>query len=136
MELTADTRLGGTVDGSYSATVVATGGGRTVRTPAAVDRESESYDVTFKTLGRDGAPSTAWHADLKGYRESAAGLRFFPDLSSGSTTTVRLPRGTYSLAADLLADPAAPAKCRSDQQSGAVGDRSHDGHLDARPPGP
>ncbi|MEV7845172.1 S8 family peptidase [Streptomyces cyaneofuscatus] len=110
VELTADTRLGGTVDGSYSATVVATGGGRTVRTPAAVDRESESYDVTFKTLGRDGAPSTAWHADLKGYRESAAGLRFFPDLSSGSTTTVRLPRGTYSLAADLLADPAAPGK--------------------------
>ncbi|MFJ3436633.1 S8 family peptidase [Streptomyces cyaneofuscatus] len=110
VDLTADTRLGGTVDGSYSATVVATGGGQTVRTPAAVDRESESYDVTFKTLGRDGAPSTAWHADLKGYRESATGLRFFPDLSSGSTTTVRLPRGTYSLAADLLADPAAPGK--------------------------
>ncbi|MGW1202351.1 S8 family peptidase [Streptomyces cyaneofuscatus] len=110
VDLTADTRLGGTVDGSYSATVVATGGGQTVRTAAAVDRESESYDVTFKTLGRDGAPSTAWHADLKGYRESATGLRFFPDLSSGSTTTVRLPRGTYSLAADLLADPAAPGK--------------------------
>ncbi|MFD7216651.1 S8 family serine peptidase [Streptomyces cyaneofuscatus] len=110
VDLTADTRLGGTVDGSYSATVVATGGGQSVRTPAAVDRESESYDVTFKTLGRDGAPSTAWHADLKGYRESATGLRFFPDLSSGSTTTVRLPRGTYSLAADLLADPAAPGK--------------------------
>ncbi|MFC9032012.1 S8 family peptidase [Streptomyces arboris] len=107
--LTADTRLGGTVDGSYSATVVATGGGQTVRTPAAVDRESESYDVTFKTLGRGGAPSTAWQADLKGYQDSATGLRFFPDLSSGSTT-VRLPRGTYSLSADLLVDPAAPGK--------------------------
>ncbi|MEU4265487.1 S8 family peptidase [Streptomyces argenteolus] len=109
VDLTADTRLGGTVDGSYSATVVASGGGQTVRTAAAVERESESYDVTFKTIGRDGASSTTWQADLKGYRESAAGLRFFPDLSSGSTT-VRLPRGTYSLAADMLVDPAAPHK--------------------------
>ncbi|MFJ3476845.1 MULTISPECIES: S8 family peptidase [Streptomyces] len=109
VNLTADTRLGGTVDGSYSATVVASGDGVSVRTPAAVERESESYDVTFRTLGRDGAPSTAWQADLKGYRESASGLRFFPDLSSG-TTTVRLPRGTYSLAADMLVDPADPRK--------------------------
>ncbi|MEU1215390.1 S8 family serine peptidase [Streptomyces sp. NPDC005791] len=109
VDLTADTRLGGTVDGSYSATVVASGGGRTVRTPAAVERESESYDVTFKAVGRDGAAGTDWQADLKGYGGSAAGKRFFPDLSSGSAT-VRLPRGTYSLAADMLADPAAPGK--------------------------
>lgn len=109
VDLTADTRLGGTVDGSYSATVVASGGGQTVRTAAAAERESESYDVTFKTIGRDGEPSTGWQADLKGYRESAAGRRFFPDLSSGSTT-VRLPRGTYSLAANMLVDPAAPHK--------------------------
>ncbi len=107
--LTADTRLGGTVDGSYSATIVASQGGRTVRTPAAVEREGESYDVTFKTIGRDGAAGTNWQADLKGYQESAAGRRFFPDLSSGSAT-VRLPRGTYSLSADMLVDPADPAK--------------------------
>ncbi|MFH8797211.1 S8 family peptidase [Streptomyces sp. NPDC017941] len=107
--LTADTRLGGAVDGAYSATVVASGEGQRVRTPAAVDRESESYDVTFRTVGRDGGNATGWHADLKGYRDSAAGQRFFPDLSSG-TTKVRLPRGTYSLAADMLVDPAAPKK--------------------------
>ncbi|RPK72036.1 Subtilisin NAT precursor [Streptomyces sp. ADI97-07] len=93
VDLTADTRLGGTVDGSYSTTVVASGDGQTVRTAAAVERESESYDVTFKTVGRDGAASTTWQADLKGYRGSAAGQRFFPDLSSG-TTTVRLPPRT------------------------------------------
>ncbi|WP_307671278.1 S8 family serine peptidase [Streptomyces sp. V2I9] len=107
--LTADTRLGGTVDGSYAVTVVATGGGLAVRTPAAVERESESYDVTFKTFDRDGAVGSNWQADLKGYRDSASGLRFLPDLSSG-TATVRLPRGTYSLAADMLVDPAAPKK--------------------------
>lgn len=109
VDLTADTRLGGTVDGSYSATVVATGGGQTVRTAAAVDREAETYEVTFKATGRDGAPSTGWQADLKGHTGIASGLRFFPDLSSGSTT-VRLPRGTYNLSADMLVDPAAPEK--------------------------
>ncbi|MYQ86310.1 MULTISPECIES: S8 family peptidase [unclassified Streptomyces] len=109
VDLTADTRLGGTVDGSYSVTVVASGGGRSVRTAASVEREAESYDVTFNTVGRDGAASTNWQADLKGYDGSATGRRFFPDLSSGSTT-VRLPRGTYSLAADMLVDPAAPGK--------------------------
>ncbi|MDX3342504.1 S8 family serine peptidase [Streptomyces sp. ME02-6979.5a] len=109
VDLTADTRLGGTVDGSYSATVVASGGGQSVRTAAAVEREPESYDVTFTATGRDGAPSTGWQADLKGHGGSASGLRFFPDLSSGSAT-VRLPRGTYNLSADLLVDPAAPGK--------------------------
>ncbi|WP_097867080.1 S8 family peptidase [Streptomyces sp. rh34] len=109
VDLTADTRLGGTVDGSYSATVVASGGGQTVRTAAAVEREAESYEVTFKATGRDGAPSTGWQADLKGYLGHASGLRFFPDLSSGSAT-VRLPRGTYNLSADMLVDPAAPGK--------------------------
>lgn len=109
VDLTADTRLGGTVDGSYSATVVASGGGQSVRTAAAVENEPESYEVTFNTTGRDGAPSTGWQADLKGHGGSASGLRFFPDLSSGSAT-VRLPRGTYNLSADLLADPAAPGK--------------------------
>ncbi len=109
VDLTADTRLGATADGSYATTVVASGAGQNVRTPAAVEREAESYDVTFKTLGRDGAPSTSWQADLKGYEGLAAGRRTFPDLSSG-TATVRLARGTYNLSADMLVDPAAPSK--------------------------
>ncbi|MCY0951503.1 S8 family serine peptidase [Streptomyces sp. H27-S2] len=109
VDLTADTRLGAAVDGSYATTVVASGGGQSVRTAAAVEREVESYDVTFKTLGRDGAPSTSWQADLKGYEGLATGRRSFPDLSSGSGT-VRLPRGTYNLSADMLVDPTAPRK--------------------------
>lgn len=109
VDLTADTRLGATVDGSYSTTVVASGGGQTVRTAAAVEREGESYDVTFKALGRDGATSTDWQADLKGYAGAATGRRALPDLSTGSAT-VRLPRGTYNLSANLLVDPAAPRK--------------------------
>ncbi|GLF99591.1 S8 family peptidase [Streptomyces yaizuensis] len=109
VDLTADTRLGGAVDGAYSVTVVASGGGQTVRTPATVDREVESYDVTFDTVGRADAPAASWGADLRGYQGLADGLHFLPDLSSGSAT-VRLPRGTYNLQADMQADPANPQK--------------------------
>ncbi|MFJ8229219.1 S8 family peptidase [Streptomyces sp. NPDC094448] len=107
VDLTADTTLGGTVNGSYSATVVASGGGQTVRTPAAVDRESESYNVTLKGIGRDGATSGAWQAELVNL--AAEEHAFAPDLSSGSAV-LRLPRGTYALSADAYADPADPGK--------------------------
>ncbi|MBD0844792.1 S8 family peptidase, partial [Streptomyces sp. TRM68416] len=46
VDLTVNTKLGGTIDGAYSAYVTATGNGQTVRTAAAVDREVESYDLT------------------------------------------------------------------------------------------
>ncbi|QDY79013.1 S8 family peptidase [Streptomyces qinzhouensis] len=109
VDLTADTTLGGTVNGSYSTTVVASGGGRTVRTPATVDREIESYSVTFKGIGRDGASSGAWQAEIEGLTELAGGYWNAPDLSSGSTT-LRLPRGTYAFSADAYVDPADPGK--------------------------
>ncbi|MFJ9428391.1 S8 family peptidase [Streptomyces sp. NPDC101490] len=109
VDLTADTRIGGAVDGSYSATVVASGGGQSVRTPATVDREVESYDVTFDTVGRADAPGAVWGADLYGYQGLADGLQFLPDLASGSAT-VRLPRGTYNLQADMQVDPTDPKK--------------------------
>ncbi|MGV9313079.1 S8 family peptidase [Streptomyces sp. NPDC003691] len=107
--LTADTQLGGAVNGSYSVTVVASGGGQTVRTPAAVDREIESYSVTFKGIGRDGAPSGGWLADLEGLSGLAVGRTPLPDLSSGSTT-IRMPRGTYAMTATAYTDPANPLK--------------------------
>ncbi|MFJ8233496.1 S8 family serine peptidase [Streptomyces sp. NPDC094448] len=109
VDVTADTRLGGTVEGLYSVTVVASGDGRTVRTAATVDREIESYEVTFNSFGRDGAPGTDWLAELRGYGGAATGRRVLPDLTAGSDT-VRMPRGTYILSADMLVDPAAPRK--------------------------
>ncbi|MEU3603779.1 S8 family serine peptidase [Streptomyces sp. NPDC006798] len=109
VDLTADTRLGGTVNGSYSVTVAATGGGTSVRVPAAVVREVESYDVTFKAIGRDGAPSPAWNAILSPLTGPEAGQEIAPDLT-GATTTVRIPRGTYEMSAFAPVDPAAPEK--------------------------
>ncbi|MER5358639.1 S8 family serine peptidase [Streptomyces sp. NPDC002785] len=99
--LTANTRLGGTNDGSYSAYVVATGGGQSVRTAAAVEREVESYDLTLKAIGRDGkAPANA-SANLSGLDESVSNVQLLPEITDGSVT-VRVRKGMYSLSADQV----------------------------------
>ncbi|MFJ3195589.1 S8 family peptidase [Streptomyces griseoviridis] len=102
--LTADTRLGGTVDGGYSAYVTATGGGQSVRTAAAVQREVESYDVTLKFLGRDGKPTKKYDASLFGISGLAQDAMLAPYDPSG-TVKVRLPRGGYTLSSFVLVDP-------------------------------
>ncbi|GGU22695.1 S8 family peptidase [Streptomyces daghestanicus] len=104
--LTADTRLGGTVDGAYSAYVTATGGGQIVRTAAAVQREVESYDVTLKVIGRDGKPSANYSADLAGVSGLAADEWYAPYEADG-TVTVRVPKGGYILNSGIFvsADP-------------------------------
>ncbi|WP_436850527.1 S8 family peptidase [Streptomyces griseoloalbus] len=96
VDLTADTRLGGTVDGAYSAYVVATGGGQSVRTAAAVQREVESYDVTLKFLDRAGKPSGNYTASLSGLSGLGAGQWYQPYDADGSVT-VRVPKGGYVL---------------------------------------
>ncbi|MGY1454467.1 S8 family peptidase [Streptomyces sp. SS8] len=95
--ITADTRLGGNVNGGYSVTVTATGGGQSVRTAGAVDREVESYDLTVRTLGRDGRTAPLWSSMLVGYR-----VDVFRGLTGeDGTTTVRVPKGTYALSTDI-----------------------------------
>ncbi|MEU3829656.1 S8 family serine peptidase [Streptomyces sp. NPDC029080] len=102
--LTADTRLGGTVDGAYSAYVTATGGGQTVRTAAAVQREVESYDVTLKFIGRDGKPAPYYGAELSGVAGLAGGVSLNPYDKSG-TVKARAPKGTYILNTAVYGDP-------------------------------
>ncbi len=106
---TVDTRLGGTVDGAYSAYVTATGGGQTVRTAAAVQREVESYDLTLKFVGRDGKPAPYYGADLSGVGGLANGVWLTPYDKSG-TVKVRAPRGTYILNTSIYGDPLNAAK--------------------------
>ncbi|MFV5993846.1 S8 family peptidase [Streptomyces sp. NPDC056231] len=107
--LTVNTKLGGTADGAYSAYVVATGGGQTVRTAAAVDREIESYDVTIKNIGRDGKPATYYDNTLTGLSGAAAGVWLNPAGPDG-TAKVRAPRGGYVLSSAVYVDPANVAK--------------------------
>ncbi|WP_190196145.1 S8 family peptidase [Streptomyces djakartensis] len=99
---TVNTRLGGTLDGAYSSYVTATGGGQTVRTAAAVQREVESYDVTLKFLGRDGKPAKNYSADLNGIAGLGKGKGLMPYDEDG-TATVRAPKGTYILNTNIYA---------------------------------
>ncbi|MFF8915307.1 S8 family serine peptidase [Streptomyces sp. NPDC015032] len=102
--LTVNTKLGGTADGSYSAYVVGTGGGQTVRTAAAVEREIESYDLTLKVIGRDGKPATFYENDLAGLSGPALGTLLHPT-GDGGTAKIRVPKGGYMLNTAVYTDP-------------------------------
>ncbi|MBT2451650.1 S8 family serine peptidase [Streptomyces sp. ISL-43] len=104
--LTVDTRPGGAVDGMYSAyaTATATGGGQSVRTAAVVERETESYDLTLRHVGRDGKPAKDYGTTLQGTKGGAAARRFEAYDASG-TVTLRVPKGGYLLDASLVVDP-------------------------------
>ncbi|MGW1215429.1 S8 family peptidase [Streptomyces sp. NPDC002499] len=104
VDLTVNTKLGGTLDGAYSAYVTATGDGQTVRTAAAVQREVESYDVTLKVIGRDGKPAPFYNASLAG----VSGLgkeKFYSPYDPDGTVTARIPRGQYILDSGVFVDP-------------------------------
>ncbi|MEU5596227.1 S8 family serine peptidase [Streptomyces sp. NPDC020298] len=99
--LTVNTKLGGTLDGAYSAYVTATGGGQTVRTAAAVQREVESYTVTFKHTGRDGRPTSVYDTELFGYTGIGKDHAYAAQPADSGTTTLRLPKGTYLLNSEI-----------------------------------
>lgn len=103
VDLTANTRIG-TADGTYSAAVVATGGGQSVRSVAAVEREVESYDLTVKHLGRDGKPSDGFSTALGSLDDRTGGDWQHLTSTSGSSK-VRVPKGAYVLDAGLAVDP-------------------------------
>jgi subtilisin family serine protease len=88
--VTGDTKLG-TVDGAYTGAVVATSGDAVTRTPVAVDREVESYDLTLNHTDENGAPTGEYSAFLVGLD---SGRLVIPYDADGSET-VRLPKGRY-----------------------------------------
>ena len=106
VDLAANTKLGGTVDGAYSAYVVATGGGQSVRTAAAVQREVESYDVTLKHIGRDGTDAQGYETSLLGLSGARSGEFIDAYDPDSATVKVRVPKGSYILNEYLAADPA------------------------------
>ncbi|GAA2252650.1 S8 family serine peptidase [Streptomyces amakusaensis] len=108
VDFTADTRIG-TDNGHFTATVVASSGdGQTVRSTAAVEREVESYEVTFKHLGRDGKPSRNFESTLSSRTD---GEWHFVNSADGDVT-LRLPKGEYVLDAQSLVDPDNPDQGR------------------------
>ncbi|MFF9193683.1 S8 family serine peptidase [Streptomyces sp. NPDC014779] len=103
VEVVADTRIGD-ADGGYSAYVTATGGGGSVRTAAVAVREAESYDLTLRTLGRDGADARSFVGTLTGVAGPAAGFQARVDEGSDART-LRVPKGTYTLNTAVYQDP-------------------------------
>ncbi|MEU2076217.1 S8 family serine peptidase [Streptomyces sp. NPDC013489] len=103
VDLTADTRIGD-ADGGYSAHVTATAAGQSVRTAAVAVREAESYDVTLRAVGRDGADAQTFHSTLIGVSGAAAGFETRIDNEPGSHT-LRVPEGTYTFNTAVYQDP-------------------------------
>ncbi|MER8041620.1 S8 family peptidase [Streptomyces sp. NPDC094032] len=96
VDLTNDTRPGGTLDGVYSVQVLAAGDRQSVRTPAVVQREAEAYDVTFEHIGEEGKPATGFGSSVRGLTPDL--FRKEASVVSGSgSSTVRLPKGSYYL---------------------------------------
>jgi hypothetical protein len=91
--ITVDTRVDAP-DGVYQGALTATGGGDLrVRTPFALNREIESYDVRVEQTARDGKPATA-------YTTVAANLatgEFTTLTGEPGGGTLRLPKGRYAL---------------------------------------
>jgi subtilisin family serine protease len=88
--VTADTSVEAP-DGRYTGWIVAnSGSGATVRTPIAVEREVESYDITLRALDRQGAET-----DFIGEILTPGEPLFVVGLGP---VTLRIPRGEYAFA--------------------------------------
>lgn len=88
--VTADTRVGGP-DGQYGGWLTATGPGVSLTVPVAVDKEVESYDVTFDWRGFDGSVSPPLYVTVIDTER----FRFFEVDTSTSPSRLRLPVGQY-----------------------------------------
>ncbi|WP_306819978.1 S8 family serine peptidase [Streptomyces sp. DSM 40750] len=97
---TADTRA--VKDGVHSGAMIATTGDGTtvVRTPALVNREIESYNVTVKSVGVDGKAADWAMASLVGLDSPRSYDPYLRDADGDYQVTLRVPKGRY--AADVF----------------------------------
>ncbi|MFL6126081.1 S8 family peptidase, partial [Actinophytocola sp.] len=90
--VTTDTTVDA-ADGRYEGAVVATGDGQSVRTPVAVTREVESYDVTVHAVNRDGAPTDMYWFEFVDVNHRAG----YGDYDPSGTVVTRVPKGEFFL---------------------------------------
>ncbi|HEX2131366.1 MAG TPA: S8 family serine peptidase, partial [Actinophytocola sp.] len=93
--LTTDTRVEAAA-GVWSGTVVATAGATAVRTPVAVTREVESYDVDLTFLDHNGKPTEYYGIEFIDVHDPRG---FRPVADGPGKATARLPKGEYYLSA-------------------------------------
>ncbi|MFE9560073.1 S8 family serine peptidase [Streptomyces sp. NPDC006487] len=104
VDLTLNTRLGGSVNGRYTGHAVATAAGQSVRTAIVADREVESYALTIRHIGLDGKRPAGYFSSLQGVSGLATG-RSFGNHEGSESQTIRVPKGSYMLDSQLVADP-------------------------------
>ncbi|WP_199432798.1 S8 family peptidase [Qaidamihabitans albus] len=92
--------------GHYTGAIVADDGESTVRTPVAVYREKESYDLTLRHIGADGTPTSRYHTEIV---DVDSGEVHTPEGENG-TATVRLPVGNYVLRSQITGRSGGPRK--------------------------
>jgi hypothetical protein len=97
VSLTGDPRLG-SIDGAYTGAIVASSGSASAVTPFAINREVESYNVTFNVRGLDGAPTADYFVALMGYDDDRFRFPYDPD----GSLTLRLPKGRYFADTELF----------------------------------
>ncbi|MFJ4788795.1 S8 family peptidase [Streptomyces sp. NPDC088794] len=96
VDVTADARVGGDATGAYSITLVATGGGTTVRSTGGLERSANTFEVTVQATDRDGGRPDAfsWAAWFTGIGNDV----FEVIRGEDGTATVELPAGDYIVA--------------------------------------
>ncbi|TDV52488.1 S8 family peptidase [Actinophytocola oryzae] len=99
--ITTDTRVEAP-DGQYGGEIIATGSGQTVRTPFAVTREVESYDVTVRFLDHNGSATENYFYRFVDVNNPKAYLPYDPS----GTVVVRLPKGEFYFEATVQTEKA------------------------------
>ncbi|MFJ5263658.1 S8 family peptidase [Streptomyces sp. NPDC088387] len=102
VDVTADTRVGGDETGAYSLTLVATGGGTTVRSTGGLERSANTFEVTVEATDRDGGRPDAfsWASWFTGIGNDV----FEVVRGEDGTATVELPAGDYIVAGRNFAE--------------------------------
>jgi hypothetical protein len=99
--VTTDTKVEA-ADGDYNGVVTATGGDQSVRTPIAVTREVESYNVTVDFIDHNGAPTDQYFYRFVDINNPKAYLPYDPS----GTVVVRLPKGEFYFEATVQTEKA------------------------------
>jgi hypothetical protein len=100
VDVTSDVRLA-PADGAHSATVVATAGESVTRTPVAVTREIEKYDLTLNYVDEHGQPTNRYATTVTSLEDGSVTMPYEED----GSITVRLPKGRYVITSVVYTGP-------------------------------
>jgi len=125
-EVTVTGNTSGGATGGYGGAVIAESAESVTRTPVAVHREPESYDITFRFLDEHGQPTGDYIPTLIGLDQSYSAFPYDPD----GTVEMRLPKGRYL--ADHVLYSHGGTRVNHVVTPGIVADRDRTFTVDAR----